>query len=113
MGERSTAGANRQIHDRQPFQPKTLSNQAQGFIAFGVSLLLGGSAILLAMSLRVSHLPELHAGKPVGDDVQRDYVAMPGLRRAKRIRQPVTPPRAGKPAGSSIPAYRKASVDIA
>jgi hypothetical protein len=45
--------------------------------------------LLLVLPLRLSHLPKLHAGKPVGNVVQRHHLGMSGLRRPERLRQPV------------------------
>jgi hypothetical protein len=41
------------------------------------------------MSLRLQYLPELHAGKYVGDVMQRHYLDMSGLWRTKRLWKPV------------------------
>jgi len=55
----------------------------------GVPLLWGDLSFLLAMPLRVPNLSNVHAGELLGDVVQRHHVAVPGLRRAERLRQPV------------------------
>ncbi|MBW1753000.1 MAG: hypothetical protein JRJ46_07825 [Deltaproteobacteria bacterium] len=48
-------------------------------------------AFLLEMPLRVQYMPGLHAGKYLGNVVQWNYLAMPGLRRAEWIWQSVMP----------------------
>jgi hypothetical protein len=53
-------------------------------------LLPEGASILLVLPLRLQDLPKLHAGKSVGDVVQRHHLGMPRLRRPERLRQPVT-----------------------
>jgi hypothetical protein len=45
--------------------------------------------LLLEMSLRLQYLPELHAGKYVGNVMQRHYLDMSGLWRTKRFWKPV------------------------
>jgi radical SAM superfamily enzyme YgiQ (UPF0313 family) len=40
--------------------------------------------------MRLPDLPELHAGEPLGHDLQCHHLGLPGLRRAERIREPVT-----------------------
>ncbi|MFZ7128212.1 MAG: hypothetical protein ACOWWM_18820, partial [Desulfobacterales bacterium] len=53
-------------------------------------LLRGPCAVQLAMPpLRFRHLPELHGRELLGDELQRDYLAVSGLWGAKRFRQPM------------------------
>ena len=39
--------------------------------------------------MRIQHLPKLHGTKCLGNVVQRDYMGVSGLRRAKRVRESV------------------------
>jgi hypothetical protein len=45
-----------------------------------LSLLRSDVSLLLAMPLRVPYLPSVHAGKHMGNVVQRHHMAVPGLR---------------------------------
>ena len=54
-------------------------------------LLRGTGSLLLDLPLRFCHLPGMHGGKLLGHVVQRDHLAVPGLRAVERIWQPVVP----------------------
>ena len=43
-------------------------------------LLWAWRRVLLDLSLRISNLPALSSGKCLGDDLQWDYLGLPGLR---------------------------------
>jgi hypothetical protein len=68
-----------------------------------VSLLRRISAILLGMPVRFQYVSDMYAGKYVGDVVQRDYLAMPGLRRLERFWQSMMLKTGRRIAGSSFP----------
>ena len=55
-----------------------------------MSLLRSIGAFLLGLPLRFQYVPVMYVGKYVGDVVQRDYLAMSGLRRLERFRQSMT-----------------------
>jgi hypothetical protein len=65
--------------------PKKKSRRPHPFL----SLLPEGIPFLLGMPVRVQHLSELHAGKLMGNVMQRYNLAVSGLRRTKRLRQSV------------------------
>jgi hypothetical protein len=44
---------------------------------------------LLDVSMRLFDLPGLHGGKLLGHVLQRDHLAVPGLRGVERVRQSV------------------------
>jgi hypothetical protein len=48
------------------------------------------SPVLLAVPVRFWYLPGMYDGKLLGHVMQRDYMAVPGLRRMERFWEPVT-----------------------
>jgi len=57
-----------------------------------VSLLLREKTVLLDMQVRLYHMPELYGRKYLGHVMQWNHMGMPGLRRTKRIWEPVAYP---------------------
>jgi hypothetical protein len=49
--------------------------------ATALCLLRNQRLLLLELFLRISDLPGLHAGKPVGNVLQQHHMGMPGLRQ--------------------------------
>jgi len=52
-------------------------------------VLPGNVSVLLDVPMRFFDLPGLHGGKFLGDVLQRDYLAVPGLWGVEWPRQPV------------------------
>ena len=83
---RGPLGLNRQILSRCPISNERLHKptnppvQATSERAKDVPLLFKGSSLLLELPLRLSDLPGLHAGEPVGYVLQQYQLAMSGLR---------------------------------
>ena len=74
----------------RPISQKILPRQVAQPVQ-NLPLLPANRRFLLAVPMRVCHLPVLHAREHVGDDLQRHYLAVPGLRQVERIRKPVIP----------------------
>jgi hypothetical protein len=73
------------------------------------------SAVLLEMPVRILHLSELHGEKFLGNVLQWHYLAMSGLRRTKRVWQPVieNPRPLPSHAADTAPAVRADGADAA
>jgi len=52
-------------------------------------LLRGTGSLLLDLPLRFCHLPGMHGGKLLGLVVQRNHLAVPGLRAVERLWKPI------------------------
>ena len=65
--------------------------------------------------MRILHLPELHGEKFLGDVLQRHYLAVPGLRRTKRLWKPVVKKLRylSRQAADTAPAVRANGADAA
>jgi hypothetical protein len=57
-----------------------------------VPLLLSEKTVLLDMQVRLHNLPELYGRKYLGHVMQWNNMGMPGLRRTKRIWEPIASP---------------------